>query len=137
MICEQPSFDADEVLDLIAGHRNVSFFAAPTMLKRLTLAAETSGADTASLRTIVYGGGPMYVEDLRHSLRVLGPKLAQIFGQGETPMTITSLGRDDHRDEVLHTCGIARTLVDVRVVDADDRDVQPASSARSSPAATA
>ena len=31
------------------------------------------------------------VEDLRHSLRTFGPKLAQIFGQGETPMTITDL----------------------------------------------
>ena len=123
VICEQPSFDADEVLDLIAGHRNVSFFAAPTMLKRLALTAEANTADTANLRTIVYGGAPMYVEDLRHALRVFGPKLAQIFGQGETPMTITSLGRDDHRDEVLHSCGIARTLVDIRVVDDDDRDV--------------
>ena len=90
-----------------------------------------------NLRTIVYGGGPMYVEDLRQSLRVLGPKLVQIFGQGETPMTITSLGRDDHRDEVLHTCGIARTLVDVRVVDAEDRTSRLGSSARSSLAATA
>jgi long-chain acyl-CoA synthetase len=125
VICEQASFDPDEVLDLVAAHRNVSLFAAPTMLKRLTLAAEASGADSTNLRTIVYGGGPMYVEDLRHSLRILGPKLAQIFGQGETPMTITSLGRDDHRDEVLHTCGTARTLVDVRVVDAEDRTVAP------------
>jgi acyl-CoA synthetase (AMP-forming)/AMP-acid ligase II len=93
------------------------------MLKRLTLAAQASGADTANLRTIVYGGGPMYVEDLRTSLAVLGPRLAQIFGQGETPMTITSLGCDDHREAVLHTCGIARTLVDVRVVDDGDREV--------------
>jgi long-chain acyl-CoA synthetase len=123
VICEEASFDAAEVLDLVGSHCNVSFFAAPTMLKRLTLAAQASGADTANLRTIVYGGGPMYVEDLRTSLGVLGHKLAQIFGQGETPMTITSLGRDDHRDEVLHTCGIRRTLVDVRVVDGDDREV--------------
>ena len=125
VICEQASFDPDEVVDLIESHRNVSLFAAPTMLNRLTLAAEASGADSANLRTIVYGGGPMYVEDLRASLATFGPKLAQIFGQGETPMTITSLGRDDHRAEVLHTCGIARTLVDVRVVDAEDRTVAP------------
>jgi long-chain acyl-CoA synthetase len=54
---------------------------------------------------------------------VLGPKLVQIFGQGESPMTITSLARDDHLDANLPTCGRARTLVEVRVVDADDRDL--------------
>ncbi|MEO8304767.1 MAG: AMP-binding protein [Betaproteobacteria bacterium] len=123
VICEEVSFDPAEVLDLIVCHRNVSFFAAPTMLKRLTLAAQAGGANTANLRTIVYGGGPMYVEDLRSSLAVLGPRLAQIFGQGETPMTITALGRNDHREAVLHTCGVARTLVDVRVVDESDREV--------------
>ena len=125
VICEQPSFDPAEVLELIAAHRNVALFGAPTMLKRLTLAAAEVGADTANLRTFVYGGGPAYVEDLRAALAAFGPKLVQIFGQGETPMTITALGRDDHRDEVLHTCGIARTLVDVRVFDDGDRDVPP------------
>jgi long-chain acyl-CoA synthetase len=123
VICEQASFDPAEVLDLVAAHRNVSLFGAPTMLKRLTLAAQATDADTRNLRTFVYGGGPAYVEDLRAALATFGTKLVQIFGQGETPMTITALGRDDHRDEVLHTCGIARTLVDVRVVDDDDREV--------------
>ena len=40
-------------------------------------------------------------------------------------MTITALGRDDHRDDVLHTCGVARTLVDVRIVDGADRGLPP------------
>ena len=125
VICEQPSFDPAEVLDLIAYYRNVSFFAAPTMLKRLTLAAKAADADTERLRTVVYGGGPMYVADLRESLAVFGHKLVQIFGQGETPMTITSLGREEHRDEALHTCGRPRTLVDVRVVDGHANEVAP------------
>ena len=121
VICEQPGFDPAEVLALIGGGRNVSLFAAPTMLKRLTQAAAASGADTGNLSTIVYGGGPMYVADLRQSLAVLGPKLVQIFGQGESPMTITALARDDHADDRLPTCGQARMLTEVRVVDEDDR----------------
>ncbi|HVN36284.1 MAG TPA: AMP-binding protein [Casimicrobiaceae bacterium] len=123
VICEEASFDPGEVLRLVAAHRNVSLFGAPTMLKRLTLATEAADADTSNLRTFVYGGGPAYVEDLRAALATFGTKLVQIFGQGETPMTITALARDDHRDEVLHTCGVARTLVDVRVVDDGDREV--------------
>src|SRR5205823_3368412 len=79
--------------------------------------------DTRNLRTIVYGGAPMYVADLQHALDVLGRKLVQIYGQGESPMTITSLSRDDHVDDHLPTCGIARTAVAVRVVDDNDNEV--------------
>ena len=83
VICEQASFDPAEVLELIASHRNVSLFGAPTMLKRLTLAAEAAGADVANLRTFVYGGGPAYVEDLRAARATFGARLVQIFGQGK------------------------------------------------------
>ncbi len=93
------------------------------MLTRLTHAAEAAGADTRNLRTVVYGGAPMYVADLERSLAVLGPKLVQIFGQGESPMTIASLGRDDHLAAHLPTCGRARTLVEVRIVDDDGREL--------------
>jgi long-chain acyl-CoA synthetase len=123
VLCESPSFDPQEVLALVARHRNVTVWAAPTMLTRLTHAAAESGADTRNLRTVVYGGGPMYVADLQRSLAVLGPKLVQIFGQGESPMTITALGRDHHVEANLPTAGRARTLVEVRVVDADGRDL--------------
>ena len=54
---------------------------------------------------------------------MLGPKLVQIYGQGESPMTIASLARDDHDEAHLPTCGRARTLVEVRVVDDDDREL--------------
>ena len=123
VISEAASFDPAEVLALIASHRNVTVWAAPTMLTRLSHAAAAAGADTRNLRTVVYGGGPMYVADLTRTLAVLGPKLVQIFGQGESPMTITSLARDDHVEAHLPTCGRARTLVEVRVVDTDDREL--------------
>jgi long-chain acyl-CoA synthetase len=123
VISATPSFDPQEVLALIGAHRNVTLWTAPTMLTRLTDAACAADADTRNLRTIVYGGGPMYVADLERALRVFGPKLAQIFGQGESPMTITALGRNEHAGALLPTCGRARTLVEVRVVDGDDREL--------------
>jgi long-chain acyl-CoA synthetase len=138
VICEQPSFDADEVLALIQGHRNVSLFAAPTMVKRLTLAAEASGADTTNLRTLVYGGAPMYVEDLRHSLSVLGSKLVQIFGQGETPMTITS--PRPSTTIATRCCTRAASRARSSMCGSSILKIvpcRPASSARSPPAATA
>ena len=71
-------------------------FAAPTMVKRLV---DFGGdCDPANIRTIVWGGAPMYVEDALKALDRFGPRLAQIYGQGESPMTITTLSRQDIAD---------------------------------------
>jgi long-chain acyl-CoA synthetase len=81
-----------------------------------------------NIRTIVYGGAPMYVEDALKALSRFGPRLAQIYGQGESPMTITVLtkdeiaGRDHPRwQERLASVGRPFRCVEVMVADADDR----------------
>ncbi|PWE54132.1 AMP-dependent synthetase [Metarhizobium album] len=91
VVPESGGFEADEIFDLARHWRQMSLFAAPTMVKRMVAAA--ASADPATFRTIVYGGGPMYVEDAVDALDAFGPRLAQIYGQGETPMTITTLDR--------------------------------------------
>jgi long-chain acyl-CoA synthetase len=35
----------------------------------------------------------MYVEDTQRALRVMGPRFVQIYGQAESPTTITALAR--------------------------------------------
>ena len=89
-----------------------------------------AGAPLSGLKTIYYGGGPMYVNDLLRAIRRFGPRLIQIYGQGGAPMTITYLSKAMHGDRDhprylnrLASTGIARTDVEVRVVDADDRDL--------------
>jgi long-chain acyl-CoA synthetase len=114
----------DDVAALLERWPGMSFFAAPTMVKRL--AGELAAADLSHLKTIIYGGAPMYLADLEASLEVFGPRLAQIYGQGETPMTITALSQADHaegRPERLQSVGVARTDVEVRVVDDEDREL--------------
>ncbi|HEX6959599.1 MAG TPA: long-chain fatty acid--CoA ligase [Ferrovibrio sp.] len=125
-------FDPAETLDLIAHWKNCSFFFAPTMVHRLVHAPQITTAKTDNLKTLVYGGGPMYVADLLEAMGVLGPKLAQIYGQGEAPMTITGMDKAMHVDdghpryrERLGSAGIARTDVELRVVDAEDRPLPP------------
>jgi acyl-CoA synthetase (AMP-forming)/AMP-acid ligase II len=132
IIPESGRFEPDEILELTANRENISFFAAPTMVRRLTVAAEAAGAAAPGLKTIVYGGGPMYVADCKAALSVFGPKLAQIYGQGETPMTITHLPRSMHAnaghpryEERLASVGIAQGVVQVRTVDDAGRDVAP------------
>lgn len=119
--------DADEIAELLHHWHGMSFFAAPTMVKRLAGDPAIATADLSNLKTIVYGGAPMYLADLEEALSVFGPRLAQIYGQGETPMTITGLSRAEHADrghprwrERMQSVGSARTDVEVRVVGADD-----------------
>jgi len=121
-------FDPDEILDAFDSMRNVTVFAAPTMVTRL-LGAARSGQAYPGLRTLYYGGGPMYVSDLLRAIDCFGPRLYQLFGQGESPMTITGLPKAEHAGdgseahrERLASCGRPRSGVEVRVVDDEGRD---------------
>ncbi len=127
-----PHFDVADILEVIRRHPRVSMFAAPTMLTRLAHAPESASADLANLKTIYYGGGPMYVADLEKALKLFGPRLYQLYGQGESPMTIAGLSKRLHADtadprwrERLGSCGVPRTGVLVRVVDDNDDEVPP------------
>ena len=86
-------FDAGEILDLAAHFGNVHMFAAPTMVQRLTAHARAHGLPGTGLRSIVYGGGPMYRADIIAAVDHFGPVFIQIYGQGECPMCITALPR--------------------------------------------
>ena len=96
VVPESGAFDPDEVFRLLAAWPRTSMFAAPTMIKRLVDA--TADCDPQNIRTIVWGGAPMYVADAMRALDRFGPRLAQIYGQGESPMTITTLSRQDIAD---------------------------------------
>jgi acyl-CoA synthetase (AMP-forming)/AMP-acid ligase II len=120
------SFEPEEFIDLCNQHPACSVFLAPTMVQRLRVEAERSGKRPANLRTVIYGGGPMYVEELKKSIAVFGQVFVQIYGQGEAPMTITSLRRADHAlgdDSILGSVGWPRTGVEVVVVGADGAPV--------------
>ena len=124
VVPESGGFDADEILALAKHHQRVHMFAAPTMVRRLVDRADTLGECGEGLRTVVYGGGPMYVEDIQRALAVMGPRFVQIYGQGESPMTITALARRHLVDTAhprhlqrLGSVGIAQTPVELRVVD--------------------
>ncbi len=112
----------------------LSTFAAPTIVKRLVDHAEAAGltpADAAAaFKTIVYGGAPMYLADIERALRVMGPRFVQIYGQGESPMVISALSRQQLADaahprqrERRASVGVAQTPVRVRVADAQGREL--------------
>lgn len=119
---EHGSFDPAEVFALIESWPGLAFFAAPTMIKRLL--SHPNDSDTSNLKAIVYGGGPMLVEDCLAGLKRFGPKLTQLYGQGESPMTITALNASRHADidhprylQRLASVGLAQSAVELRIVD--------------------
>ena len=123
-------FDPAELVQLASSVGQLTLFAAPTMVHRLVEHVRATGADAAGFKTIVYGGGPMYADDLRQALAALGNRFVQIYGQGESPMTITALSRAQLADrqhprwaERMVSVGVAQSLVEVRVVDAAGQPV--------------
>jgi long-chain acyl-CoA synthetase len=119
-------FDPAEMFELARTVGRLSMFAAPTIVKRLVDHAEATGADGSGFKTIVYGGAPMYLADIQRAVRIMGQRFVQIYGQGESPMVITSLPRAYLADTAhpryvqrLASVGFAQTPVQVRVATAE------------------
>ncbi|MEZ5790632.1 MAG: AMP-binding protein [Nitratireductor sp.] len=124
------SFDPSEILDLAPRLTNVHMFAAPTMVRRLIDNARHRDRPGDGIRTIVYGGGPMYEADIIEALDVMGPRFCQIYGQGESPMTITALPRDIIANRShpawrkrIASVGTAQSCVEVAVFDPDGKSL--------------
>jgi long-chain acyl-CoA synthetase len=126
VVPESAGFEPEEIFSLIEAWPRTSMFAAPTMVKRLVECPVDCKPE--NFRTIVWGGAPMYVEDTRRALERFGPRLAQIYGQGESPMTISTLSRQEIGErrhprwlERLASAGRPYACVEVRIADVDDR----------------
>jgi acyl-CoA synthetase (AMP-forming)/AMP-acid ligase II len=130
VILESKSFDAELVFGAIERYRITNMWAAPTMIKLMIDSDACDRYDHSSLKHLIYGGGPMYAEDLKLALQKLGPCLVQLFGQGESPMTITYLPPWDHvlegtpeQEARLSSAGIQRTDVEVKIFGPDDSEL--------------
>ncbi len=133
VVPESGAFEADEIAALCNHFTGVTMFAAPTMVKRLVeapLRGMPSGGAVPGLKTIVYGGGPMYVADIKAGMARFGQRFAQIYGQGESPMTITASSKAIHADtahpryeERIGSVGLPFAGVEVMVADDADREL--------------
>lgn len=131
VIPEIKSFNADQVFALSTSWKNSVIFAAPTMVKRMVTVRRQRPAENP--RLIIYGGGPMYVSDCRDAIELFGANcLVQLYGQGESPMTITHLPPSLHAvaDEsalssILGSVGTAQSLVQVKVAGEDGVGLAP------------
>jgi len=99
-------------------------FLVPTQLILLLQSPYLDRYDLSSLRYLIYGGSPMYVENLKQAVRRLGEILVQLYGQGESPMTISYLRKEEHvingteaQEQRLASAGLPRTDVELKIVD--------------------
>ncbi|MPZ60526.1 MAG: long-chain-fatty-acid--CoA ligase [Propionibacteriales bacterium] len=129
LIPEKAAFDTEATLELIEREGVTNTWLVPTQVNRLVQSPALADRDLSRLHSIVYGGAPFHVEDLKVAVERLGPVLVQVYGQGETPMTATYLRQEEHAlgdpavEARLASAGCSRTGMEVRLVDEDDNPV--------------
>jgi len=128
VILSKSGFDVEKFLEWVPRYKVNALFMVPTMIKMVIDHPQARDADLSSLKWVVYGGAPMYAEDLKKALDLMGPVFVQIFGQTESPMTGTMLRAEEHMVDgplahLLTSCGRARSGVQVRILDENDEPV--------------
>ena len=132
VILASKSFDPELVFQTIERYQVTNMFTAPTMIKMLIDHPAVDHYDLSSLRSLNYGGAPMLVEDLKKAIERFGFCLVQLFGQGESPMTISYLPHWAHKtngspEEIkrLGSAGFARTNVEIMIFDREENELPP------------
>jgi len=127
-----PEFKPSLIFETIEREKVTVLKLVPTMLYQLMESPDKTRYDLSSLHSIIYGGSPIAVPRLTEAIQFFGGKLAQLYGQAEAPMCISTLSRRDHihtgPDEVvkrLSSAGKPCVNVEVKVVDENGRELPP------------
>ncbi|WP_116040819.1 acyl-CoA synthetase [Amycolatopsis palatopharyngis] len=91
-----PNPRLDTFLTLIERHRVTHTFLPPTLIYLLLGHEGLDSADLGSLRCFWYGAAPMSASRLEEAIERIGPVFAQLFGQTEAPMMISTMAPADH-----------------------------------------
>ncbi|WP_299575950.1 long-chain fatty acid--CoA ligase [uncultured Williamsia sp.] len=121
--------DVGEFLALVERHRITHTFLPPTLIYMVLAHEALDTTDVSSLQCFWYGAAPISTTRLAEALDRMGP-MAQLFGQSEAPMMISTLAPDEHRspdgsiDETrLASAGFPSPLVAVAILDEDGTPV--------------
>ena len=119
-------FDAERFCRTVEEERITCTLLVPTLLYALLDHPARKKYDLSSLQTIIYGAAPMSPVRLREAIEVFGPVFVQLYGQTEAPQCIATLRKSDHslqRPERLESCGLPGPGVEVKLLDADMKEV--------------
>lgn len=121
-------FDTAEIARLIDHYDSLSFFAAPTMARRLLDCPHIAACNLDHLRTILGGAAPFYRADVKRIIETFPGRFTNGYGQGECPATITGTPKSLYSNlefEQLDSVGIARSGVEMKIVGEDGKSVRP------------
>jgi acyl-CoA synthetase (AMP-forming)/AMP-acid ligase II len=118
--------DVADFLVHVERHRVTHTFLPPTLIYMVLAHPALDGTDLSSLQCFWYGAAPMSATRLEEALTRIGPVMAQLFGQTEAPMMISTMAPRDHfRDdgsvahERLSSAGRPAPLVTVSIMAED------------------
>jgi acyl-CoA synthetase (AMP-forming)/AMP-acid ligase II len=129
VVMRQP--DVGAFLENIETHRVTHTFLPPTVIYMVLDHEALDATDLSSLQCFWYGAAPMSATRLEEALTRIGPVMAQIFGQTEAPMMISTMSPQDHftadgsvARHRLASAGRPAPLVNVAIM-ADDGTILP------------
>ncbi len=115
--------DVGEFLELIEEYKVTHAFLPPTVIYMVLDNPRLDSADLSSLQCFWYGAAPISAARLEEALKRIGP-MAQLFGQTEAPMMISTMAPKDHYNadgsvarERLSSAGKPSPFVRVAIVD--------------------
>lgn len=121
-----PKPDLAEFLALIEGHRITHTFLPPTLIYMLLQHEKLASTRLDSLQCFWYGAAPIAAARLEEALQKIGPVMAQLFGQTEAPMMISTMSPREHFNadgtlarQRLSSAGRPGPLVQVAAMNAD------------------
>ncbi|MEJ2871978.1 long-chain fatty acid--CoA ligase [Actinomycetospora sp. OC33-EN08] len=120
--------DVGGFLDHVERHRVTHTFLPPTLIYMVLDHPSLPGRDLSSLQCFWYGAAPMSASRLEEAWTRIGPVMAQLFGQTEAPMMISTMPPADHvrpdgslARERLSSAGRPSPMVTVAIMAEDGR----------------
>ncbi|MBN2033180.1 MAG: AMP-binding protein, partial [Deltaproteobacteria bacterium] len=127
------SFDPVATLKVIHEEKATDIHIVPTHLAAFLNVSDVDSYDLSSLKRMFYAASPMPVELLRRGMEKWGPIFVQFYGATEDGPNVTMLSKRQHNlldkppedQRCLGSAGFPHIGVHVRIVDEEDRDVEP------------
>jgi len=120
--------DVGGFLDHVERHRVTHTFLPPTLIYMVLDHPGLPDRDLNSLQCFWYGAAPMSASRLEEAITRIGPVMAQLFGQTEAPMMISTMSPRDHlradgsvATERLSSAGRPGPLMTVAIMSEDGR----------------
>ncbi|WP_216827489.1 class I adenylate-forming enzyme family protein [Alkalihalobacterium elongatum] len=115
-------FDPKEFIDDLEKEKISIIFLVPTLVNLMIHEENFEPHKLRYIKSINMAGAPIAVEKLNKALSLLGPKLAETYGQVEAPMTITMMPKEELASKP-DSCGAIGPFVEVRIVDEKGEEV--------------